>query len=224
MDGINEPQKTFGGRGTLTLFLSVYLLVLAFFILLNSIASYEEVKAKAVMESLSTTFADFGPGGTTDPFVANFGDLAAARAFQQQMTRVFEAAIPAAQVSILRPGRLMQVELDAASLFLDDKAAIRPGQLPLLDRIVAALSAPPPGLRHELEFVIGAPPGADGALPIGETPQVARAGAFAREMLARGAPPQALTAGLRLGSPERVRLLFRTLGEDEGRAPALVGD
>lgn len=217
MTEADDPRKTMGGPGTLTLFLSLYLLVLAFFILLNSMASLESIRSKAVIQSLSNTFASAGPGGRDDPFVANFGDLQAAREFQTQVARVFQTAIPATRVEVLRPGRLMQVQFPADTLFLPDSSALRPGQFPLLDRIVAAMSAPPAGMFYEIEFGIGSIAPAAGVLPIGETPEVARAGAFAREIIGRGAAPDSIMVGTALGDPGRVTMLFRIVATDEGR-------
>lgn len=207
MEEFGDPRKALGGPGTVTLFLALYLLVLAFFILLNSMAAYEEVKSKAVLESLSTTFASQGAATGDDPFLAAAGESAAAREFQAQVGRLVQAAIPAARVELLRPGRLMQVEFPADMLFLPDSAALRPGQVPLLDRLVAAMSVPPPGLRYELDFTIGA----------GPAPQLARAGAFARGMAERGAAPRGVLVGIDSGDPRRATLLFRTVAEDDGR-------
>jgi hypothetical protein len=217
MQELDDPRKAMGGPGTLTLYLSLYLLVLAFFILLNSMASVENVKAKAVLESLTTTFTGTGPGGRDDPFVANFGDLQAAREFQTQVARVFQTAIPAARVEVIRPGRLMQVDFPVDALFLPDGAELRPSQTALLDRIVAAMSAAPPGLLYEVEFSIGSVAPAADVLPIGETPQVARVGAFAREIIKRGARPAAILVGTALGDPGRATMLFRIVAADEVR-------
>ncbi len=205
-----------GGPGTMTLYLSLYLLILAFFILLNSMASVENLKAKAAIESLSRTFTGAGPDGRDDPFVANIGDLQTAREFQTQMARVFQTAIPASRVQVVRPGRLMQVDFPADVLFLPGTTEVRLGQMPLLDRIVAAISAPPAGLLYELEFSIGTAIPADGILPVDQTPQVAKSGAFAREIIKRGAPPAAILIGTAPGDPTRVTMLFRIV-DAEGR-------
>lgn len=224
MEGGDETRKPGGHSGALTLFLSVYLLVLAFFILLDSMSSFEDVKSKAVMHSLSSTFTDTGTAGPSDPFVSNFGDAQTAREFQAVIAEVFQAAIPAARARVLEPGRLLQIDALVDELFLPDQPVVRPGQTALLDRIVAAISAPPAGWRYEVELTLPSLALAGGRLPIGETLQASRGGAFAREMLQRGAPPEVVTVGIESGDPLRLRILFRTMGEDEGRIDFGAGD
>ena len=60
---IPEPEH---GSNTPALFLSLFLLVLAFFILMVTISTLEEVKTKSVMDSLTSTFTSIVPP-STDP-------------------------------------------------------------------------------------------------------------------------------------------------------------
>src|SRR5690606_16970091 len=122
---------------------------------------------------------------------------------------VLQAAIPAARVEVIRPGRLMEANVPVDSLFLPGSAEMRPGQVPLVDRLVAAMSAPPPGMRYEIEFSIGSLAVAGDILPIGETPQVARAGSFARTMILRGAAGDSIVIGTGVSDPARATMLFR---------------
>ena len=71
-------------------FLGLFLLVLAFFILLVSISTFETVKSTAVMDSLSSTFTTVLPP-TSDPteFNAKDGDIIAGETFQQEITMLF---------------------------------------------------------------------------------------------------------------------------------------
>lgn len=204
-------------RRTATLYLSVFLPLLAFFIFLNSISTFHAVRAKAVMDSLATTFSTLLPRDEREFAGAN-GNVVAAREFFDTVEGVFETAIPAAKVRTIQPGRVMQVTLRADALFLPEKADVRPGQSALLNRLVAALSAAPPGLRYEMNFLAGSPAG-DG-LPIGEDLAVARAGALAREMLRRGAPPTAIVIGIAPGDASAARAVFRVISDDDGRSGA----
>lgn len=215
-----NPQED-GTKRTSSLFLSVYLLLLAFFILLNSISTLHEVRAKAVMDSLTSTFATLLPSRQT-PFSSATGTIVGTREFFKTVGDIFEAAIPAARIRIAQTGRLMQITLPLDALYLAEKAEIRPAQGALLNRLVAAMSVPPRGLRYEMTLLVGSAYGEGGGLPIGENLAVARAGVMAREMVRRGAAPQTLFVGIEPGDPTVARALFRVVGEED--AGAAVGD
>ena len=220
MDDILHPAPTEhdGQRGIVFVFLSLFVLVLAFFIVLVSISTVEATKSKAVMQSLTSTFQAMVPAGAEpSDFTAKEGEILGGSAFQEKITGLFATAFQVAKVEIVKPGRLMQVEMPASALFADGEARVRPTAHPFLDRVVAALGARPPGLRFDMEFVIGAGRPPDRMLPVDQSLEMARAGAFAREMLTRGAPPANLSIGLQPGGADAVTIRFYVRPGDEGR-------
>lgn len=211
------PRQEAPGSDSNTTFLSLFLLVLAFFILLISISSFEKVKAKALMDSLASSFPSVLPVNQPVTFTGQTGEIFNAQQHQEQLADVFATSIQVTKVETVVPGRQMRLLLNADSLFLDDKAEIRPAQYPLLDRVVASLSNRPPGLRFDVEFVVGSEYAGGKSLPIGQTLAMARAGAFAREMRNRGAPPDSVSIGMKAGDPREVAMYFYTRGIDENR-------
>ncbi|TCS63024.1 flagellar motor protein MotB [Varunaivibrio sulfuroxidans] len=210
-DASAQPDPD-SGDNTVALFLGLYLVVLAFFILLVTISTLEETKTRRVMNSLSSTFTTLiPPTADLQAFQAKDGDVLAGQQFQQQVTGIFATAMQVTKVEIVQPGRIMRMSMAANSLFFDGQAKIRPAVLPLLDRTVAALSARPPGVRFDMEFVIDTPyAGANKTMPITETLPSARAGAFAREMLSRGAPPDSIAVGMKPSTGNDVTIWFYT--------------
>ena len=211
MDTQIAPQ----GKGvdhTIALFLGLYLVVLAFFILLVTISTLEESKSKKVMDSLSSAFTSIvPPSADLQSFKSKDGDVLAGQEFQQQVTGIFATELGVDKVETVQPGRQMRLLLAADSLFFQGEARIRPAMFPLLDRTVAALSNRPAGLRFDLEFVIGTPTLSDGkTMPIAQTLEVARAGAFARAMFDRGIPPDSVSVGMRPGHVGEVVIWFYT--------------
>jgi hypothetical protein len=207
---LNPTQHGHDDRtGTVFVFLSLFLLVLAFFIVLVAISTIEKAKSKAVMNSLSSTFTTYQPEGTkpTD-FTAKEGDVLGRQAFQEEITGIFATTLQVAKVEVVKPGRLMRAQMPSSAMFEANEARIKQNALAFLDRTVAALGGRPPGLRFDLEFVIGAPTGSDKLLAVGENLEMARAGAFAREMISRGAPPDSVAIGLTPGDPEKITLRF----------------
>ena len=218
----NIPQPATDARdhpsGTQFVILSLFLLVLAFFIVLVSISTVEVNKSKAVMNSLTATFTTIVPTGSeVSDFSAKEGDVLAGSAFQEKMTGLFATAFRVAKIQIVKPGRLMQVDMPTGALFVDGADRIRDSALPVLDRIVAALGGRPPGFQFDVEFVIGAGQAPGAILPAGRTLELMRAGAFAREMLSRGAPPESVAVGLAPAPPEQVTMRFYVRYQGEGR-------
>ena len=211
MDAQIKPHKE-GGSNTVALFLGLYLVVLAFFILLVTMSTLEESKSKKVMDSLSSTFTSImPPSADLQTFKSKDGDVLAGQEFQQQVTGIFATALGIDKVKTVQPGRQMRLMLESDALFFANEARIRPAMYPLLDRTVAALSNRPAGLRFDLEFVIGTATAEDGkTMPVEQTLEVLRAGAFARAMNERGIPPDSLSVGMRPGHVGEIVIWFYT--------------
>lgn len=206
------PAQEESGDQTIALFLGLYLVVLAFFILLVTISTVEDTKSKKVMDSLSSAFTSIvPPSADLQSFKSKDGDVLAGQEFQQQVTGIFATELGIDKVETVQPGRQMRLMMAADSLFFQGESRIRPAMYPLLDRTVAALSSRPAGLRYDLEFVIGTPTLSDGkTMPIAQTLEVQRAGAFARAMFERGIPPDSVSVGMRPGHVGEVVIWFYT--------------
>ncbi len=205
----SETGDVAGESNSISLFLSLFLLVLAFFIVLVSISTLEEVKSNAVKDSLTSTFKAVIPP-STDPteFTSKDGDVLAGQQFQEQVTGIFATTLQIAKIEIVQPGRLMRIKLPTNAMYVDGESAIRPVAVPVLDRIVAVLSARPPGLRFDMEFVIGSPYTSGKSLPVVQTMEVERVGNLAREMFRRGVPPDSVSVGIRPGRADEVTIWF----------------
>lgn len=207
-----------GGASGVIQFLSLYLLVLAFFILLVAISTFEDIKSKAVMDSLSSTFASVLPPTTSlTTFTSDTGNVLAGQEFLDEVKGLFETEVGVTKVEIIQSGQLLRVVLSADELFAAGEPKIRDAQLPLVDRVVGTLSASPPGLLHEIEFVIATESRDGRILPVEQTLQMARAGEFARQLIARGAPRQSVSIGLRRGRADQIELLFRVRSRKDAR-------
>ena len=207
-----------GGSSTITLFLGLFLLVLAFFIVLVSISTIEETKSQEVMDSLTSTFADL-TAPATDPtdFSSKSGQVLSPEAFQQHISGVFTTSVAVDKVEIVQPGRVMRVDLRTHELFVVDKPEVRNTRLDLLDRITGSLSASPPGFRFEMSFLIGSVLSEDDTLPVEQSLDAKRAGVFARTMIARGAPPTSISVGVVPGNPLDVSIYFYVREEEAAR-------
>ena len=139
------------------------------------------------------------------------------QAFQEKITGIFATALQVAKVEVVQPGRLMSARMPVAAVFLENTDRLNPSVFAFLDRIVAALGGRPPGVRFDMEFIVGAAVPGDGMLSVNQSLEMAQAGSFAREILSRGAPPDSLSVGLAPGDTDQITIRFYVRSENEGR-------
>lgn len=217
MDQFGHSQNTGTAEETTTiLFLGLYLLVLAFFILLVSISTFEDVKSREVMNSLTSTFADVKEA-TTEPvnFSSKSGELLGPEAFLTMIEGVFTTTIKVDQVSLVQSGRIMAISFHARELFDDNEAQLKPARHELIDRIVASLASAARGTRFEMVFLMGAGVDNDSDQVVEETLEMKRVGVFLRSAVERGADPASLSGGIMPGDVSNVTIKFFILGEVE---------
>ncbi len=89
---------------TLIQVLSLYLLLLAFFVILFNISKVEQFKTTAVTDSLNSTFANRGqPTENPAPLASVLGSIVADPAFQQRIGQLITAEIPISEVKEIKP-------------------------------------------------------------------------------------------------------------------------
>ncbi|OSQ44041.1 flagellar motor protein MotB [Thalassospira alkalitolerans] len=198
-DGPTPPSPP--ANGAVALFLALYLLLLAFFILLNTISTFEEVKTREVQESLSSAFAAILPPTTSLQTVTSLeGPVAAAEATQDKLGSLFKTAIKVVRVQVIQPGTLMEVIMHVDQLFDNNSILIRERQSDFMDQLTEVLSDDGGYSSYEMEMVMGSEVGSKGTVEIENNLQIARAGAFARDLIDRGAPEQHLYVGIDPGA------------------------
>lgn len=204
------------GNASLVLMLSLFLLLLVFFIVLNAQTVRRPERTGAVLASVERSFPDFAIDPRlrdgTDPVASRSGTVFAAERLHE-MGELFATAIAVARVESVEPGRLLEVRLPADALFLPGSATLRPDRQGLIDRIALALRAERPGERMELDALLAIDEGAPSQPP----GPVQRAGALARALTGDGAPAGSVTVGVERGAAGSVRFLFSLRAAGEGR-------
>lgn len=210
---------------TLIQVLSLYLLLLAFFVLLFNASQYDRGRAAAVKESLSSTFRTHG-NPENDPVVrsSDQGQAPGAELILDSFSDLIRTELQVAKIETLRRGRLLRVTLAADDLFEAGTAGLRTDREPLADKLAAMLGKSPPGHRHKVEaFLVGdwiTPDQMRRSVPL----PIARAASLAETLIARGAIAGTVSGGTRHGTGGQVVLLYRvdpkTRPEDTAAGPA----
>ena len=204
---------------TLIQVLSLYLLLLAFFVILFNISKVEEFRTAIVADSLNSTFANRGqPTATPTPLISAQGRIITDYAFQRRIGQLIAAEIPLAEVTEIKPGSVLEARVPVDVLFEDDDVA--PARLNWTTRLADALDGAPSGMRYDVDLMVGiaadANADADGSH---RALALVRAGRLAARLVAAGAPSGHVAAGLERGDPKWARLVFYVRGGIPAAAP-----
>lgn len=190
---------------SIMIFLALFTLLLAFFILLNSVATREASRAAALMQSLGAAFA----GEAREAAPAAGPESLSRDALRLELGSLLDRALPeAASVPDDRNGAL-RVVAPLSRLFRENLAEFHTKGAPLLAGIAELLARRRTDGKLEAEIRIGFTPGAPDDLAL------RRAGALAREMSRLGAPSRAFAMGLQAAEPASAELVFRLIPASE---------
>ncbi len=203
---------------TLALFLGLYLILLAFFVLLNTMATLKDDRVKAVLGSLLSTFSTeiLNTSAPTE-FTASVGDILATDEYHREIRDFFEVAVPLSRVEFYSAGTVMQIRVPANQVFETGSMIIRKDRNELVDRVARAMSRRVQGLRYDLEFSTFTGPFLAPPSNSGPILAVVRSGAFARDLVNRGIAPEALTIGAQPGNPAELQMTFLVRIVDQAR-------
>lgn len=198
--------------------LSLYLLLLAFFVLLYNHSRVEDAKARRVAGSLQATFAQ--PREKRDeptPSTSPLADNLAAAQFLESIRQTVKRQIPLAELDIVKRGRLLRARLAENDLFREGSSEIWEGRRDMIGRIAEAMAAHPAGLRYDLEVLFASP----WITPrqLGNSPPlvIRRATAMAQALERQGAPSGSVSVGVRQGETGWIDLKFHVRSEEESR-------
>lgn len=193
------------------LFLALYLLLLAFFILLNAISETADARVSAAVESVKEAFRDRRP--ETEEFVdiaENPEALLVSEDYIENVKAVFATSLNEQGFHESLSGDLLRVSVPVELFFPPGLATMQESVSVLFEALAASMSRPVAGERRQLEIVLGVgrkmPSGGD----LGNALEIRRAGTLARALRARGLPPGSLTTGIQQGDPEIIEMTFYT--------------
>jgi len=200
---------------TIYLFLSLYLLLLAFFIMLNTISNARDERVAKAVESVKETFQNYSPSSREFlSSAANPDSMIAAEAYLDDIRNVFSAQFQDAKFQRKTNGTLLRVLIPARSLFADDSETLNPDVRSLLDAISTGLGSSRPGTRREVEVIIGTGEQLPDVENVGQVLGLRRSSALARGLRTHGVDGKSVVGGLRQGDTEMVQMTFyvRKLG------------
>lgn len=208
------PQQTSRrGDPNVVALLSLKLVLLGFFILLNALSEFEEHRTRSVLDSVNEAFnGRIEAPESHAPFAAALGPLEQGNAMMEEVGRLFQSLIPAVRSDHAAERGRLQLELPAETLFRPGGIGLQPGRDLLLRRLAAALASDGRlGLDFEIELLHGADADAVTAstAAAGGTLEMRRLGALVRLLDRLGLPARKLSIGILPGRPGKVRMDFQ---------------
>jgi hypothetical protein len=213
-DPLPTPTPASAGGGAIATYVSLFMILFVFFIVLFSIASQQRARSLAVLASLDAAFGHLpsavglipAPRGdailedpTTIQFVADIGT---------SLAEILPGSHPAGPP---RSGTVLNLDLPPETLFEPGTPALKPAALPALNRLAVILQRHRGGARFgvSLAATTAPAPAADRALA------TARVTALAAHLFARGCPADAVTVAVTAGANTSIRLDFLASTSDE---------
>ncbi len=205
---------------SVVVFLSLYLLLLAFFILLNSLSQPVAERTDAALGSIDATFRSpletivQSRTATSTP-----GSVVGPDKLQPSLRKLFETTLPVARFRVLEDGNIIRVSAPVSSFFEPDSDRLRLTRHDLMDGIAAGLVQAARVTRFEIEFRIGTgktlptPRWALDALPI------RRAAGLARDLRRRGVAGDLIGTGVTPGARDRIVIFFRARPQPKAGSP-----
>lgn len=172
-------RKIFGSDSTLGLFVALYLILLAFFIILASVSRQSTAKASAAMESVNTVFNESVGHTAPDSYFSQL-TLASADPVLVGIKTSFMSEFDVEGEFGVSDGYIYQAQMPASYLFEPGSYLMRATIHPVIDQILVTLSGAAGG-QTEMALLFGKGVGStDRELTRTQEIAVRRAGSFAR--------------------------------------------
>lgn len=213
----NKDHKEDSGAATIGLFVSIYLLLLGFFVVLNSISNQKVAKAGAVMESVNAVFdKKFAPRASVVDFLKEPEAIAPNDEFVEEAVGLLASVFSMEGGFSTEGGDTLRVELPLESLF--ERGSMMPRQTlsPFVRDMQAMIMRQQPGERREVEFIFGT-----GKKKLSSRPAqqqlvaMRRAGSLVNFLTSNGFPKSSISTGIASGSSDIVIVNFREREEAE---------
>jgi len=224
MSGVAQTERGNSVDNNIVLLLSLKLILLAFFILLNAISEFEEARTHRAIESVTKTFRGQIESINAPALLdGSPGILPEAEALINEVGSLFESLVPAMHSTRTAHTRIVHIEMPSVAFFQIGKDSLRPERRELIRRLAKALlSRNMRDLVYKLEFLHGVPE--DGATGARRTQEIRRASGLVARLMEEGMAPGLLSIGVLPGKPGRVEFVLSVRDDSsDPNAPVEAG-
>ncbi|UTW54174.1 hypothetical protein [Kordiimonas sp. SCSIO 12610] len=200
-----------GGDTTMSLFVSLYLILLAFFIILNSISNQATAKSSAALESVNNTFSNQNPSPASDVDLQS--DEIVSAPLDDLLTKIqgrFYAEFEIQGRFSNEGGRALQIQFPVRYLFERGALELGSARQGFLQEIVNDLNNVNAGGSLDVAFMFGTGSTlASKDLTRSQEIAVRRAGALARYLRTQGIRAGQFSTGFTAIDDDQIIAVFR---------------
>jgi len=200
---------------TVVVFLGLYLLLLAFFILLNTISSFDAKKSESAKDSVGAAFSDILPPvlRAREEKISK-GAVLALDSYQGQVQAALATIISLVETTSLGEGQL-RVNTSVEELFDAKGEELNEDALAFMDKIARVLRRKEPGVRRQLEIVIGVGDTLPEQVDAGSSTELRQVSVFIHQLVEREVEPGLISIGLSPGNEGGIVMFFNPAPADE---------
>lgn len=209
----NEIKSKPTGDTTTGVFVSLYLIVLAFFIVMNVISNQVKSKVSASVSSVNDTFkAEFIDKADQLEAPKDKTESTPNLDFQRSIIDALDfSELELSNRHVSRGGSQLRVDINVDDVFLPNSAILNQKTAASIEQLIILLGNAPEGEMREFAFFFGY--GRSTSADEKDAKRILslqRAGTFARHLQSLNAPQGAFTTGLRATDEAKITAVFRT--------------
>lgn len=204
-------RKYSGGQGTTGLFVSLYLILIAFFMVMTALSKQVPAKAGPAITSISDTFDKSNRDSGEIQRTLTVEQAAIRDEFTTELKGLFLAELSIEGRAATTGGNVYEISFSADEIFTPGSVDLKEGRQRLLDKIGAIISSPP--VRQRRDVAIFFEMKSDDLAPtLGRLPLASRrAEGLAIAMRAKGLPAGSFSTGLVAGAGNKIIAVFRSV-------------
>lgn len=213
---IAEDSDDIGG---IILMLGLYLIVLAFFILLNAISESSEEKVKKASESVAEGFGFQldGPMQMRDDVAVTINPVF--EMIAKDIQGIIESYVSIKDYRLSSSADQMVLRLKSPKIFMPRQVRIRPSMAELFTDLSDVVANARPGLRMEADILVYGLEKEAERIPMSAHELAGRRSSlFVRALIERGVDEKALSAAALVANNPEVKVFFRMIVVDEKEA------
>jgi hypothetical protein len=199
---------------TIVVFLGLYLLLLAFFILLNTISAFDSKKSQQATDSVGVAFSEILPPILrSEQELVSKGAVLELDSYQGQVTAALATIIRLVETTSLEGGQL-RVTSSVEDLFDKTGEELIEDARIFVDRIAEVLKSNKPGFQRNIEIIIGVGDDLPESVDAGSSLPLRQVATFLHQLIENEVPAEIISIGLSPGSEGGILMLFNPVAVD----------
>ena len=196
-------------------FISLYLIIIAFFVVLNSVSNQSQTKMNDVEESLISEF--YSDKDIEKSYLPNQKPSIKNSDFNYEVKTALSSLIGFDYHFPTGDGNVIKVSFEAKKLFIDKKITFKSNQEAFLKQLALFLKREKNYEKREIEFVVYTGSKLPSGSKLWQDINILRSGAFVSKIVKLGGRVDQLSMGVTEGKRNFISLIFHTRDRKKAR-------